>query len=61
LIILAVHGGAFCETSPVMYVPSERVEFEVIVLFGSPKLVEHLNGSLELRGGSDADRRRAKK
>ena len=35
-------------------------EVEVIARFGSVELVKDLSGKLELRGGSDEDRRQAK-
>ena len=42
------------------YFPQQRVEGEVIVSFGDAKLINLLNGKLELRGGSDEDRAEAR-
>ena len=42
------------------YVPEHRAEGEVIASFGNAKLINLLNGKLELRGGSDEDRAEAR-
>jgi hypothetical protein len=39
---------------------NERAESEVIATFGGSQLVKHLNGKVELRGGSVEDQRAAR-
>jgi hypothetical protein len=38
----------------------EQAEFEVLAGFGGAQLVRHLSGRVELRGGSEEDRRAAR-
>jgi hypothetical protein len=42
------------------YTQNERAESEVIATFGGSQLVKHLNGKVELRGGSVEDQRAAR-
>jgi len=42
-------------------VPERRDEGEVIAYFGDAKLINRLDGKLELRGGTDEDRSEARK
>ena len=43
------------------YVPERRDEGETIAYFGDAKLINQLDGKLELRGGSDEDQVAARK
>jgi hypothetical protein len=38
----------------------ERAESEIIAVFGDAQIVKHLNGALQLRGGSVEDQRAAR-
>ncbi len=42
-------------------VPERRDDGEVIAYFGDAKLINRLDGKLELRGGTDEDRAKARK